>query len=186
MDQDSWEERDTHNYEWSGGKKPPEVEAVLDEEEASRRVFIGDQLAIEPDGDGTNVIILTSSDVSNAPAIQWTGTVEEAETKPDGEHNTSTKLEGSKFVRSKESVCMTMGKSGLPKSFNVKVSDINGAMMNGRIPLNQNGELVIVAPSAEKAAVAPPVVPPLSPMQRRQMRRNLNREMTSGKSQAEK
>lgn len=189
MDQDSWEERDTHNYEWSGGKKPPEVEWVLDEEEAKRSVFIGDQQAIEPDAaDGTNVIILTSSDVCNAPAIQWTGTVEESEVNPDSEHKMSTKLDGSKWVRSKESVCMTMGKSGLPKSFNVKVSDINGAMMNGKMPLNENGELVIVAPSAERApAVAPsPVVPQLSSTERKQLRRNLNREMMSGKSQVEK
>lgn len=191
MDQNSWEERDTHNYEWDGGEKPPQVDAVLKEEEAGRRVFNGECQAIETKDDSSNTIVLTSTNVCNTPSISWTGTVNESEVNPDSERSSATKLEGSKWIHSEESVSMSMGKSGFPKSFNVKVSDFNGALMSDAFSSNKDGKndnTLVTIPSSETSSKKEPVpaIPPPSPAERRQMRRNVNREMVSGKTRAEK
>lgn len=197
MDQNSWEERDTHNYEWSGDKRPPpEVDTVLKEEEASRRVFNGESQAIESQDDSSGTMVLTSCNVCNTPSIVWTGTVNETVSNPDGpgERSSATKLEGSKWVHSEESVSVSMGKSGIPKSFDVKLGgDISRSLvMSSNAANKKDGAALVVVPLgggegdvSPGATTGQPVATELSAEERRKMRRSLNREI-SGKTAAEK
>jgi hypothetical protein len=115
VDSTSWEDRDTQCYEWANDDEPPPgavaSSAVDDRLERffscpSEVVDGGTETSNNGLHDGGEALVLTSSERRDVPAVSWSGTQVEHELDAVGgtEHRMTTKLDGSQWSRSGESV----------------------------------------------------------------------------------
>jgi len=182
VDSKSWEDRDTQKYEWTDKDDPPaEVHSTPADDRLEKFFSAPGDIDQTPAGTpgaavDKDALVLASSERRDVPAVCWSGTHVEEEAGKDAEHRTTTKMDGSQWSRSGESVWISSSavSNNDPTSptSNVTVLPLK-AVENGDAlpPILPNGSTpVVITSPAPAPAPQQEQQPPLSVEERRKRR----------------